>query len=504
MYRQFFSLLLSFLIFSVSAQENPTADKITRKTYQISKTTVKPKIDGLLDDEVWKNIPVANHFIERSPNNGRAESEGFRTEVKLAYDDIGIYVGAMMYDQHPEKIRKELTERDNIGNDDFFLITFNGYNDKQQSYVFFVTAAGVQMDSKIDSNGEDKSWNGVWSSRVKILDNGWSLEMFIPYSELRFPNKKVQEWGMNMGRSIRRKRREYNWNHIDNQKNSITLFDGILQGIQNIKPPLRLSFYPYASTYVNTYDGNTTTNINGGMDVKYGINEAFTLDVTLIPDFGQASFDRKVLNLGPFEQRFNEQRAFFNEGTDLFTKGGLFYSRRIGGSPSKYPTISKDEDIQKLPQKVKLVNAAKLSGRTSKGLGIGVFHAITAKTEAEIKNTQTGSVRKEIIEPLANYNVLAFNQRFRGNSSISLVNTHVLRNKNFRNSNVTGLYWDLRNKKNTYYYYGGVEGSYVYGNQRKFGTEVSTGVSKISGKTRYGLNTNLRTLDYDINDLGFT
>lgn len=344
-------LILIFFLFPFVffAQSN---DSIVRKTYEIQRSATKPKIDGMLTDEVWENIHIATGFTEREPNNGRPAPDSLKTEVKLVYDDDGIYVGAMMYDANPQGIKKELTERDNLGNDDFFLITFNGFNDKQQSFVFIVTAAGVQLDEKIDDNGDDFSWNAVWKSSVQILDNGWSAEMFIPYRELRFPAKEIQQWGINFEREVRRNRTRYSWNHVDNTKNSFTLFDGILNGISNIQPPIRLSFYPYASAYVNNYDGETTTNFNGGMDVKYGINNSFTLDMTLIPDFGQTVFDEKVLNLGPFEQQFEENRPFFNEGIDLFTKGNLFYSRRIGDRPSRYPELNQDDWLMDIHRKL--------------------------------------------------------------------------------------------------------------------------------------------------------
>ncbi len=495
-----FLLLLSILSVGQESKE----DSIQRKKITITRFSDAPKIDGILDDAVWQQAAIAKDFIQRFPTNGIPEPDSLKTQVKIGYDDTGIYVGAILYDTHPDKILKELTERDNIGNDDYFFIALNGYNDKQQSFGFFVTAAGVQIDMKISNNGDDTSWNAVWYSAVEILDNGWSVEMKIPYRELRFPDKKIQEWGVNIGRQVRRTRTQYTWNFVDNDKNSFTLFDGILNGIEDIKPPLRLSFYPYVSTYVNRFDGETDTSINGGMDVKLGLSEAFTLDMTLIPDFGQASFDRKVLNLGPFEQFFNEQRAFFTEGTELFNKGGLFYSRRVGGAPSTYPTTNENEVVEEYPSKVDLLNATKVTGRTNKGLGVGVFYSLTKKAYATIRDTLTQTTRKEEVEPLTNYNVISLDQRFGGNSSVSLVNTHVYRNKKYRNSNVTGIYWDLVNKANKYSLYGGYEGSYVYGNQEKYGSEFSAGLGKINGKHRFQLSTFLRTADYDINDLGYT
>src|SRR5690606_21355058 len=161
------------------------------------------------------------------------------------------------------------------------------------------------------------------------------------------------------------------------------------------------------------------------MDIKYGINDAFTLDAILIPDFGQTKYDDQILNLGPFEQQFNENRAFFTEGTDLFNKGNMFYSRRIGGVPSVDPDINENEEIIETVQNVNLINALKLSGRTKNGLGVGILNAVTEKTFASIKDTVSGETRKVVIEPLTNYNVLVLDQRFRKNSSVSFINTNV-------------------------------------------------------------------------------
>ncbi|WP_299183337.1 DUF5916 domain-containing protein, partial [uncultured Chryseobacterium sp.] len=409
-----------------------------------------------------------------------------------------------MYDPTPQKIAKELTERDGINNDDYFGVTLNGYNDKQQSLEFVVTAAGVQYDAKITTDGEDSSWNGIWYSGVKINEKGWAVEIKIPYSELRFPENQVQEWGINMFRRIERIKASYDWNFVDNRKNSYTLFDGVLQGIKNINPPTRLSFTPYFSTYVNNFDGNTTSSFNGGMDVKYGISDAFTFDMTLIPDFGQANFDNSILNLTPFEQQFSEQRTFFTEGTELFSKGGMFYSRRVGGEPTGYPITTEKEEVLEHPSKVKLFNAFKISGRTNKGLGIGFFNGVTQKMEATIINNETGERRKEVVEPWTNYSVLVFDQRFNGNSSVSLVNTNVTRDGNFRDANATGILWDINNKKNTYKTFGSLKGSWVMNGETKFGTRGEAGVEKIAGKNRFSLNGNVTTKDWNINDLGFS
>ncbi|OWR14412.1 DUF5916 domain-containing protein [Chryseobacterium sp. VAUSW3] len=495
-----FLILTSGLILS----QNTAADSISRKKATAVKINHSPKIDGILDEEVWQNAPSAANFIERRPNNGKPAVESLKSEVKILYDDTGIYFGAVLFDNEPSKIAKELTERDNIENDDIFGVTLNGYNDHQQSLEFLVTPAGVQADAKLTNDfGEDFSWNAVWFSAVKITETGWVVEMKIPYSELRFPKKQIQEWGINIVRLVNRTSTTYDWNFVDNKKGSYMLYDGVLNGIENINPPTRLSFLPYFSTYLNSFNGTTDTNVNGGMDLKYGINDAFTLDLTLIPDFGQTSFDKSVLNLSPFEVQFQEQRPFFTEGTELFSKGNLFYSRRIGGHPSLSPSLNTDEEFVENPDKVKLFNAVKVSGRTNKGLGIGFFNAVTEKMNAEIRNINTGEIRKEVIEPWANYNVLVLDQRFGGNSSVSLVNTNVTRDGNFRDANVTALLFDVRNKKNTYRYFGSTKESLVMNGETKYGNESSAGFNKVSGVHRFGANYFMRTRDYDIGDLGY-
>ncbi len=485
----------------VNAQE---FDSISRKKIQLVKVLESPKIDGVLDDLAWQNAPVADGFVERQPNNGKPIPDSLRTEVKVVYDDRGIYFGASMSDPEPDKILKELTERDGIGNDDFFFILLNGYNDRQQSLQFIVTAAGVQYDAKMTNGNEDASWNGVWYSDVKINSDGWVAEMFIPYSEIRFPEKDIQVWGLQMEREFRRDRKRFSWNFVDNTKGAFSIYDGEIHGIQNIDPPTRLSFQPYLSGYLNNYDGESEFVFNGGMDLKYGINDAFTLDMILIPDFGQTKFDPSVLNLSAFEVQYAEQRPFFTEGTELFSKGNLFYSRRVGGKPGLYPNLTDTEKIIEFPAKVDLINALKVSGRTGKNLGIGIFNAVTEKTYAKIRDTETGQTRKELVEPLTNYNVLVLDQRFGQNNSISFVNTNTLREGNHRDANVSGLYFDLTNKKNTWNYWGDAEMSWVKKEEDIFGYEGTAAVAKISGKHRLQASLFFRTKDYNINDLGYT
>jgi hypothetical protein len=490
-------LLLCFLFLSAFGYSQ-------KKVLQTKFISEKIEIDGKLDENTWQTAAIANDFIMFDPDNGKAIPENKRTEVKVLYDNDAIYIGAIMYDENPGKILREITQRDNFGTSDLFGVFINGFNDGQQDFQFFVNAADGQADCiTTDTNGEDYSWDAVWKSKAVITDKGWVVEMRIPYAALRFSGENKQTWGLNFFREIRRDRHKYTWNFIDSKLGTFTQQTGVLEGIENIKPPTRLFLLPYSSFYVNANaQQKTYGTLKGGLDLKYGINDAFTLDMILIPDFGQTKYDDQILNLGPFEQQFNENRPFFTEGTDLFSKGNLVYSRRIGGNPINYPTAEANEEIIDNPASVNLINALKVSGRTKNGLGIGILNAVTEKTSASIRNNDTQEVRKEVVEPLANYNVLVLDQRFRKNSSVAFVNTNVTRNGSFRDGNVTALVWDLNTKKNTYNLSGDFKYSYINDVEDKKGINSQLNFSETSGKYRYGFGGNIVTKDFDNNDLG--
>ena len=490
-------LLLCFLFISVFGYSQ-------KKTLQTKFISEKIEIDGNLNEPIWQSAAVATDFIMFEPDNGKAIPENKRTEVKVLYDNDAIYIGAMMYDVNPDKILREITQRDNFGTSDIFGVFINGFNDGQQDFQFFVNAADGQADCiTTDTNGEDYSWDAVWKSKAVITAKGWIVEMRIPYAALRFSGENKQTWGLNFFREIRRDRQKFTWNFIDSKLGTFTQQTGVLEGIENIKPPTRLFLLPYSSFYVNADSRQKTYGtLKGGLDLKYGINDAFTLDMILVPDFGQTKYDDQILNLGPFEQQFNENRPFFTEGTDLFSKGNLVYSRRIGGNPINYPTAAVNEEIIDNPASVNLINAFKVSGRTKNGLGVGILNAVTEKTTATIRNNDTQEVRKEVVEPLANYNVLVLDQRFRKNSSVAFVNTNVTRNGSFRDGNVTALVWDLNTKKNTYNLAGDFKYSYINGVEDKKGINSQLNFSETSGKFRYGMGADITTKDFDNNDLG--
>jgi len=484
-----------------------TIAQVPKKILQTKFTTEKITIDGNFDEEIWKTAAIASEFLMLQPDNGKQESKENRSEVKIVYDHEAIYIAASLFDSEPTKINKELTSRDDYASADHFAVFINGYNDGQQEFRFFVSASGVQLDMLYtDLNGEDSSWNAIWDSKTHITDFGWTAEMKIPYAALRFSSENKQTWGLNFYREINRNRQKYTWNLIDNKINTSANQAGILEGIENIKTPTRLFLIPYSSFYLNGNDSQKTkAEFKGGMDLKYGINDAFTLDAILVPDFGQTAFDKVELNLGPFEQQFSENRPFFNEGTDLFNKGYMFYSRRIGGQPTIVPEITNDEEFIEYPSKVNLINALKISGRTKNGLGVGILNAVTAETFATIRNTTTNQNRTALIEPLANYNIFVLDQRFRQNSSISFINTNVMRNGDYKDANVSALVFDLRTKENSYNLSGDYKYSYINENQKlenKKGYNTSLNFAKTKGKFRYGVGGLYVSNHWDNNDLG--
>jgi hypothetical protein len=503
-------LPLSFFCLQSRAQQPRGAARQLAAT----RTAATLKIDGDLDEAAWKTAPPADRFVEWRPNAGQPEDSTHRTEIYLLYDNTSVYIGGFCYEKARDTISTELVGRDVIGVNDYVGIIFDTYNDKINGFGFYVTPLGEQFDAKYSSTlEEDPSWNAVWHSETKLHNNGWSFEMRIPYSALRFSSSQLQTWGLNITRRRNKSGRQYMWSPVDLKNTNFMAQSGTWTGIQDVKAPVRLQFSPYFSAYANhfptkgTDQKSTTGSVNGGMDLKYGISDAFTLDMTLVPDFGQVQSDNQVLNLSPFEVRYNENRPFFTEGTELFSKGNLFYSRRIGGQPLHYGDISNrlapGERILKNPQESKLINATKVSGRTKKGLGIGFFNAITKEMEATIEDGNK-QVRKLTTNPLVNYNILVLDQTMKNNSSVSFINTNVLRDGSDYDANVSAALFDINNKKNRYNW----NGKFAVSRLSDAGGKPSTGYShqvgfrKTSGNLLFNLQQELADAKYDINDMG--
>ncbi|MFT5238044.1 MAG: hypothetical protein ACI9M9_001646 [Flavobacteriaceae bacterium] len=478
-----------------------------KKIIEATKIDNPPKIDGILDDVVWLQLPFAENFFMYDPGNEGTIPEGFETKVKMAYDDRAIYLAAYMYDPNPSEIFTQFSQRDEIFvQADHFSIALNTYNDGINESHFFVTSAGTIGDAIATQNDFDFSHNVVFECKISKDLKGWYAEFKIPYNALRFPELDEQNWAVNFYRKIISQNQTHTWNFIDKTKGNESQYSGLVTGIRNINPPVRLTLFPFVQGVVANFDGKTETDFSAGMDLKYGLSDSFTLDATLIPDFGQSAFDEVTLNLGPFEQIFDENRPFFTEGVDLFRKGRVFFSRRVGGAPSgEVGALEPNEHIIENPERVNLLNAIKISGRTKTGLGVGFFNAITEKTYASIEDTITKNRRKVLVEPLTNYNILVFDQQFNGNSSVSIINTNVTRENDFRDANTSAFVFDLADKGNKFRSSGRAvmsNVSDVNGNSSGFRSELD--IFRIKGKFRYRIGHDFANETYDINDFGIS
>ncbi len=503
---QFFILTFLFTLFISGLASAQT----TKKQVEASKITSSLHIDGLLNEPEWQDANPAKDFIQFDPYNGPPATE--KTEVRILYDNVAIYVGAMMYDSAPDSILTELGFRDTDDlNTDYINIILSPFNDGLNAFMLGVTASGVQYDTKIYNDDDDKDWDAVYQSKIQILDNGWSVEMKIPYSQLRFPDQEIQTWGFNIERSIRRKREMDTWNFVDKKIDGELRQAGELTKLEHIKPPLRLSFTPYVSGYMEkkAADPDWGYSFNYGMDLKYGINESFTLDMTLIPDFGQVQSDDEIYNLSPFEVYYEEQRSFFTEGTELFDKGNIFYSRRVGDTPdgysSVYDSVHEGEYVSENPSKTKLINATKISGRTNKGLGVGIFNAISAPTSATITDSVTGETREVETQAFTNYNMVVLDQSLKNNSYISLYNTNVYKGKDYYTANVSGTEFQFYDKNSTYAIDGKFNLSQKYNPDAEtdLGYSYNVTLSKTSGRFKFDLTRYVEDDKYDPNDLGY-
>jgi len=299
-----------------------------KRVIPAKKTETPPKIDGKLADSCWLNVEATKYFITNEPAFGKPATQ--KTEVKLLYDNDALYVAYYLLDEDPSKIIKILTERDKTVIADEIVLGIDPYNEKTLAFRFQVSASGVQTD-RLQSPfvpGTDRSWDAVWESKISSDEKGWYAEIKIPFSAIRFPKKPIQEWTIQFGRYVGRTGEFTTWSPVNPNIGGGAMHQwGFLNGIENLKPATRLSVSPYFTL------GRSFSNkmfYAGGADLKYGISQSYTLDLSLVPDFSQVQSDNTVLNLSPFEVRYDERRQFFTEGADLFNKAGIFYSRRIG------------------------------------------------------------------------------------------------------------------------------------------------------------------------------
>ncbi len=518
MFKSNFPLLLFCFCLFLSFHVNADDAKDTLRTCIAVRLSSAPKVDGKLDDAVWNSANIYGEFIQNRPIEGSQPT--YPTEVKIAYTDYAVYVYAKLKDQHPDSILHQLGKRDDNGlNGDYFYFKIDPYDNRQDAYQFGVYASGVQMDSKFS----DGTYNGVWKSAVAIDKDGWNVEMEIPFSAIRFPQTEDQHWAFQFVRSIRRIRETDQFSLTPSTSASPLMYWARLNGINHINTPVRLSMTPYAAiSYEKSpeYDDNgdyrysNSYSYSLGADIKYGIDDRFTLDMTLLPDFGQVQTDKKVKNLGYNEIVYDENRSFFQEGVDLFNKGNLFYSRRIGRVPtgyySVYDKLEEGETVVENPSQAKLLNATKISGRTNKGLGIGFFNAITDNMYATVENAK-GEKRKIETEPFTNYNIIVLDQQFKNNSDLYLINASTLRRKGYTDANVTGAGFTLANTKATYAFTGrGALTQRFLPNdddpntdEKVIGYTYLLAADKTNGRVKYGITREVLDSKYNSTDLGY-
>ncbi|MBT8304607.1 MAG: carbohydrate binding family 9 domain-containing protein [Bacteroidia bacterium] len=421
------TLLCFLLAFSTLAQDSSRRTKKRVYTTNPLTSQYKMTIDGILDEAGWNLVEWGTDFIENEPDENTPPSE--QTQFKVVYDEKNLYVALRAFDSAPDSIVKRLSRRDGFEGDRI-NVSIDSYYDERTAFIFTVTAAGVKGDEIATNNGDniDDSWNPIWYTKANIDGQGWTAEMRIPLSQLRFGNADKQVWGFNVARRFFRKNETSVWNRIPIDAPGFVSEQGELHGLVGIKPQKQLEIQPFTVTQLDTYPeeaGNpfrdgSDFKFNGGVDGKIGVTNDLTLDFTVNPDFGQVDADPAAIALDGFEIFFQERRPFFVENKNIFdyqfadNQDNVFFSRRIGRSPQGFPSTSAGEFVDQ-PINTTILGAAKFSGKTNNGWSIGVLESLTGKMFAEIYNN--GDRREEIVEPLTNYFVGRLQKDFNDRNS---------------------------------------------------------------------------------------
>ncbi len=419
------NVVLTFLslFFFYNLQAQDSTEVIIKKKYTTKALGeyAAPTINGILEDEAWNLVEWGGDYIEWQPDENTPPTH--QTKFKILYDSKNLYIGVRCYDSEPDKIVRRLSRRDGFDGD-WVEFNIDSYFDKRTAFSFTITAAGVKGDEFISNNGNnwDPSWNPIWYAKAHVDDEGWTAELRIPLSQLKFGSAEEQVWGLQSTRRFFRNEERSVWQRkpVD-QPGWVSEF-GELHGLKNIEPQKQLEIQPYTVAKTETYEaeeGNpfrdgSESNITAGLDAKIGITNDLTLDLTVNPDFGQVDADPSAIALDGFQIFFQERRPFFVENKNIFDfrvsqseagntfgSDNIFYSRRIGRSPQGYPDTSDDEFVDQ-PDNTPIIGAAKFSGKTKDGWAIGVLESVTAQRTATIVNGE-GNTRKEMVEPLTNY-----------------------------------------------------------------------------------------------------
>ncbi|MBK8721513.1 MAG: carbohydrate binding family 9 domain-containing protein [Saprospiraceae bacterium] len=488
------------------------------KELSITKTVASIDIDGVLDEKDWQNASTANNFSNYFPDPREISAQ--TTTVKVLNDHEGIYIGAVMNDADPKLILKELTQRDEVGNTDWFSVLIDTYQDGIHAVEFKVTASGIQIDSKVTNTSNfDPKWNAVWKSAVKITKDGWVCEMMIPYAALRYKTKPNQNWNINFFRAIGRTGELSSWNPIQPAISGIVNQSGILSNIsiEQSRPRIHLNPYLYSTSKKQTIanESEKVTNLAIGGDVKFGINSAFTVDMNLMPDVG-IEIKEDILKFVPFGKDFKGTSYFNSESSDNNNNKNIFFDY-IGDNyyliENRIPGII----IESNPKFSRLINAVNINGRFNNGLGVNIFNSITDVSEARVVNLSTLKTEIKGVYSMANYNSISVDQNLKNNSSISIFNNNLKRGGNNSDFNSTGLKFNLNSKKNMYSLFGLANLSNSKTNNTiDYFESYNLGIAKISGnwtwQSNYLIDNNLFNFqknsnikyEYLFNEVSFT
>ncbi len=413
----------------------PTSAAAALADVRAMRTANAPKLDGRLDDAIWAEAPAVEGFRQNQPNNGAPSAQ--RTVVRIVYDDAAVYVGARMHDTAPDSIVARLGRRDSDGDSDVFAVFFDSFHDRRSGYFFGVNAAGTVLDGTLSNDGNrDDSWDGVWEGKVARDAEGWTAELRIPYSQLRFARADVQLWGVNFGRFIPRRGEEAYLRVAPANENAFVSYFADLRGIERVRPGRGLEIVPYITTRADFADApagdpfrdGSRMRVEAGGDVKFALTPNLTLSATVNPDFGQVEVDPAEVNLSGFETFFSERRPFFVEGSSNYDFGGggssrdigfnwvnndLFYTRRIGRQPQGSLPGGRFEDV---PEASRILGAAKLTGRVA-GTNIGILSSVTNREMGRYATGPEGgplTTARAEVEPLTHYGVVRALREFSG------------------------------------------------------------------------------------------
>ncbi|PKB42140.1 carbohydrate binding protein with CBM9 domain [Cellulophaga sp. RHA19] len=466
---------LVFLTTALFSQESANI-QVPKRVYTTNSVENKksPVIDGHLTDDAWNNSEWQGDFVEWRPDENTSPTQP--TKFKIVYDDKFLYIAFKCYDADLDKIEKRLSRRDGFQGD-WVEVNIDSYNDKRTAFSFTFTVAGVKGDEFISENGSswDSSWNPIWYGSSKIDEEGWTAELKIPFSQLKFGDAAEQVWGLQVKRRIFRAEERSIWQRIPLESSGYVSEFGELRGLLNIKPQKQLEIQPfvvnqydsYPKEVGNPYRDGSDYKLNGGLDAKIGITNDLTLDLTVNPDFGQVEADPGAIALDGFQIFFKEQRPFFIENKNIFDyefgsgQDNLFYSRRIGRNPHGRPALEDGEFVD-VPKNTTILGAAKFSGKTKSGWSLGLLESVTGKMYAEID--ANGEKRDELVEPLTNYLVARAQKDFNNrNSYVGAIFTSTNRrledNLDFLRKSAVSAGVDFKhNWKNREYY---IEGNFV-------------------------------------------